>query len=147
MNFSNPIRDILKTEMVSVHPDTLAEDVKGIFNEKKFHHLPVVDDYGKLEGIVSYVDLLRLQKLDKSRSPKAPPLQVKAIMTKHPKFLKPTDELMDAALLFLGNKFHALPIVEDEVVVGIITAHDLLALALDIPYALVSDDDLEFDSL
>jgi CBS domain-containing protein len=52
---------------------------------------------------------------------------------------------MDATYIFLKNKFNALPIIENEMAMGIITIHDLLALALAIPYALLNEDDLEFD--
>ena len=145
MNFSDPISSILKSDLITIHPDAVAEDVKGIFNEKKFHHLPVVNDYGKLEGIISKIDLLRMEKLLEKRPDSSPALAAKDFMSKHPKYLTPSDQLMDAAYIFLKNEVHALPIVEDEVVIGIITAHDLLALALEIPFALVSEDDLEFD--
>jgi len=145
MNFSNPISDILKNGLVTVGPNTLVEDVRGIFNKNTFHHLPVVDDYGKLLGIISNVDLLQIEKLTPLHPSTSPALTAKNMMTPHPKFLSPNDELMDAVSIFLENKFHALPIVEDEVLIGIITAHDLLALALNIPYALVDEDDLEFD--
>ena len=147
MNFTNPISDILKKDLVTVRPDTLAEDVKNIFNEKNFHHLPVVDDYGKLQGIISKVDLLRMEKLMANRPATSPALTAAGFMTKHPRYLSPSDELIDAAHIFLENKIHALPIIQDQVVVGIITAQDLLALALEIPYSTISDDDLEFDSL
>lgn len=145
MNFCNPISCILKKELMTIQPHTLAEDVKNIFYEKKIHHLPVVNDYGKLEGIISKVDLFRMEKLLEKRPSTSPALEAKDFMTKHPQFLSPSDELKTAADIFLENKIHALPIVKDEVVVGIITAHDLLALLLEIPYALVEDDDLEFD--
>ncbi len=145
MNFCNPISSILKKELVTVHPNTLAEDVKHLFNEKSFHHLPVVNDYGNLLGIISKLDLFRMEKLLEKRPSTWPALDAKDFMTKHPQFLSPSDELQTAAHIFLENKIHALPIVKDKIVIGIITAHDLLALLLKIPYALVEDDDLEFD--
>lgn len=145
MNFSDSISSILKSDLITIHPDTLAEDIKEMFSEKNFHHLPVVNDYGKLEGIISKVDLFRMGKLLERRPNTSPALAAKDFMSKHPKFLEPSDQLMNAAYIFLENKVHALPIVKDEVVIGIITAHDLLALALEIPYALIDEDDLEFD--
>ncbi len=41
--------------------------------------------------------------------------------------LEPEDTVGLAADIFLANKFHALPIVEDDVLTGILTIHDLLA--------------------
>ena len=40
--------------------------------------------------------------------------------------LEPDDTIGLAADIFLANKFHALPVVEDERLVGIVTTHDLL---------------------
>lgn len=145
MKFCDPISCILTRDVITVHPNTLAEDVKIIFNQKTIHHLPVVDDYGHLEGIISKIDLYRMEKLLVKRPSTSPPLKAKNFMTKHPRFLSSDIELAEAAYIFLENKFHALPIVDNGIVVGIITTHDLLALAIKIPDALVSDDDLEFD--
>lgn len=145
MKFCDPISAILTRDVITIRPDTLAEDAKGVFTEKRIHHLPVVNDYGHLEGIISKVDLYRMEKLLEKRPSTSPPLKAKDFMTKHPRFLSSDIDLAEAAYIFLENKFHALPIVDDGIVVGIITTHDLLALAVEIPNALVSDDDLEFD--
>jgi len=53
----------------------------------------------------------------------------KDIMTENPVFLNPEDSIGLAADLFLENIYHAIPIMEDGVLVGIITTHDLLAYA------------------
>ena len=48
--------------------------------------------------------------------------------------------LMSLAIdIFLENKFHALPVVEDNRLVGIITTHDILSFSVKMP--MVEPDD------
>jgi acetoin utilization protein AcuB len=54
-------------------------------------------------------------------------------MTKYPLQLSPDDTVGLAADIFLANKFHALPIVDDGQLVGIVTAHDLLSYSFSSP--------------
>lgn len=50
-------------------------------------------------------------------------------MTPYPIQLDPDDSIGLAIDIFLANKFHALPIVEDGALLGIVTTHDLLEYA------------------
>ena len=45
-------------EVVAVRSTTTVEEAMAVFSEKRFRHLPVVDD-GKLKGLVSSGDLTR----------------------------------------------------------------------------------------
>jgi CBS domain-containing protein len=47
-------------------------------------------------------------------------------MTTYPVFLEPDDTIDLAADIFLANKFHALPILDDGQLVGLLTTHDLI---------------------
>jgi len=60
-------------------------------------------------------------------------LEARDIMTKYPLHLDPEDSIGLAADIFLANKFHALPIVEDGKLAGIVTSHDLLAYSFTSP--------------
>jgi predicted transcriptional regulator len=51
--------------------------------------------------------------------------------------LDPDDTVGLAADIFLVNRFHALPVVDGVDLVGIVTSHDLIALAYGSP---VTDD-------
>jgi len=47
-------------------------------------------------------------------------------MTKHVATLEPEDKVGSAAELFLENLFHAVPIVKDGVLQGIVTSFDVI---------------------
>ena len=52
---------IMKKGCITVSPDATVEEVAKIFSEMRIHRLPVVDE-GKLVGIITPTDLLRLIK-------------------------------------------------------------------------------------
>ncbi len=133
MNPDKTIREIMTTKMVTVSPDRPAKAIQEIFRENDFHHIPVVGKGEQLVGIISKEDLykvtyvLSLQTTGKTYSENEyNRLLARDIMTKYPITLDPEDSLGLAADIFLANKFHALPIVEDGQLVGLITTHDLL---------------------
>ena len=53
------VDSIMTRRVVSVEMDDRLDVVKKIFDTLKFHHLLVVDDRGKLKGVVSDRDLLK----------------------------------------------------------------------------------------
>ncbi|MCO6476763.1 MAG: CBS domain-containing protein [Phaeodactylibacter sp.] len=133
MNPDKAIREIMTTKLVTVSPDRPAKAIQDIFRENDFHHIPVVDKGEQLVGIISKEDIfkvahvLSLQTTGKAYSEKEyTRLNAADIMTKYPITLDPDDTIGLAADIFLANKFHALPIVEDNRLVGLITTHDLL---------------------
>jgi len=150
MNANRPIRDIMSTSIVTVAPDTSILHIKEILDKQKFHHIPVVENGGVLSGIITKTDILRfafhlsLRSTGPTWMKKA--LQAataKDIMTKNPLVLESEDTVGLAADIFLANKFHALPIVEDDILVGIITTHDLLMYEFG-PLAPMSEQETEY---
>lgn len=134
MNPNNTIRSIMTTNLVTVRPETTIADVGAIFGENSFHHLPVVKAGNFLVGIISREDYFRLYKtLSKNTSghvwthKEIAALNASDIMTEYPMTLDPDDTIGLTGDIFLANKYHALPIVEDDELLGIITVHDLLS--------------------
>lgn len=133
MNTERPVRDIMTAELITVTPDTGLSSIQNLFEHHLFHHLPVVDKGGVLMGIISREDFYRLayrmslRTTGKTWSEKEyQSLRAQDIMTKNPLVLDPDDSIGLAADIFLANRFHALPIVEDNQLVGMVTTHDLL---------------------
>jgi len=56
---SRKAEDIMISPAVTVEEDTPAIEIAGIFTEKNINRVPVVDDEGKLTGIVSRADIVR----------------------------------------------------------------------------------------
>ncbi|HMR44899.1 MAG TPA: CBS domain-containing protein, partial [Saprospiraceae bacterium] len=52
------VEEVMTRQVAKVSPDDSIEIAAGIFRENLFHALPVVDDAGKLVGILTTYDLL-----------------------------------------------------------------------------------------
>ncbi|MBK6949193.1 MAG: CBS domain-containing protein [Haliscomenobacter sp.] len=140
MNPNRPIREIMTTDLVTVSPEASAKAIKAIFDRHDFHHLPVVGKGDRLIGIISKTDFFKLSYLLSLRTTgrtwtenEYQTLCAKDLMTKYPLSLDPEDTIGLAADIFLANKFHALPILEEERLVGLITTHDLLFFSYNSP--------------
>ncbi len=54
------VRDIMHTDVISVHPGTELTEVIDTFVEAKVGALPIVDEHSdRLVGIVSYIDVMK----------------------------------------------------------------------------------------
>ena len=140
MNPNLPIQSIMTTELVTVKANESLPLIRAIFDKYKFHHVPVVGETGNLMGIISREDFHKVAyvlSIDGDRGydgiSRFEVLVAEDIMTKYPLHLDPDDTIGLAADIFLANKFHALPIVEDGKLVGMVTSHDLLAYSFNSP--------------
>lgn len=127
------IKEVMTTQLVTINPEEKIECIKILFAENNFHHLLVVEEINGLIGIISKEDFykftynLTLQTTGKTWSTiKYKTICAKDIMTKSPFVVDPDDTIGLAADLFLANQFHALPVVEGNELVGIVTTFDLL---------------------
>jgi CBS domain-containing protein len=120
-----PINRIMTTDPATVGPDAAVADAKTMLESDNMHHLPVVDE-GKLIGIVSSSDLLKIDSLANGSGSLAE-ITVNRIMTSDPVVLESQANLRDAAKILSDGGFHALPVVDpDHSLVGIVTSSDLI---------------------
>lgn len=142
MNPNIAVQEIMTTNPVTVLPSASLNEVREMFARHAFHHLPVAGGGGELVGIISREDFYKVAyvlSVETTRNASAKShfqhLSAEDIMTKYPLQLGPDDSIGLAADIFLANKFHALPIVEEGQLVGIVTSHDLLAHCFASPLA------------
>ena len=136
MNTEKTIQNIMTTNLITVAPEDSFGEVKSLFEKNDFHHLLVVNDEKELIGIISLEDLWRTayhisfvtsgQTFSKDWYNN---YQVKHMMTKKPITIDPEDTLGLAADIFKANKFRALPVVDGNELVGIVTPYDLMQYA------------------
>ena len=56
---STKVVEVMTSEVVAVRSTTRVEEAMAVITEKRFRHLPVLDDEGLLRGLVSAGDLTR----------------------------------------------------------------------------------------
>ena len=124
----------MERDVTTLAPDEcldLAEDVMAL---GRIRHLPVLQD-GRVVGIVSHRDLLaaglsRARDFDgEQRRTFLKAVEVREVMTRDVATLPPDATLEAAAALMLVRKISCIPIVRDEILVGLVTDTDLLRTA------------------
>lgn len=136
VNTERKIQDVMTKKLITVSPDDDFLEMKELFLQNDFHHLLVVGDRNELVGIISKEDLWRtayhVSLVEKGKNLSKgwyENYQVKHMMTKNPMTIDPEDTLGLAADIFNANKFRALPVVDNDKLVGIITPYDLMKFA------------------
>jgi acetoin utilization protein AcuB len=129
---TDTIRALMTKEVVSVSPDQKLLDVKHIYEKEHFHHhIPVTED-GKLVGMVSLVDFMYgingagLDDTDEVYTQK----RVRDIMTPNPEWIAADASIETTGELLSRGRYRALPVVENEHMVGIVTTADLIRYLL-----------------
>jgi acetoin utilization protein AcuB len=132
MNVLAPVKSIMSTHLITVAPSDKLSMVKELFEDHNIHHIPVVR-YKELLGIISKTDFLHfLQGFspnDQDRFVNYARLRSYAaeeIMTKGLAKLSPDDRINVALEIFLVNRFHAIPVVENDELVGMLTTYDII---------------------
>ncbi len=130
MNAYAPISTIMETDLVTVNPEETLIAVKKIFEQHSFHHLPVVR-FKKIVGIISKTDFQHFtgglnhaseQEITNLLANK----KAEDIMTKGLGKLEPDDRINVALEIFSKNWFHALPVVKNDELIGIVTTQDVI---------------------
>ena len=128
-----PLSTIMTTKLKTVAPSDPITMVKDLFENNRFHHVPVVR-FKELVGMVSKTDFLLVKHSPLEGAPLDEDVlakhRVEEIMTTRLAKLSPNDQIGTAAEVLLSNLFHAVPIVEDGELVGLVTTFDILKYSL-----------------
>ena len=111
-------------QLVTVHPDTDAYEAITLLLKHQISGMPVVDEAGKLVGILSERDCLRT--LVDAEYHDWPTKLVKDLMSTDPVTVNPDTGIVKVAELFLNNKFRRLPVIDNGLLVGQISRRDVL---------------------
>jgi CBS domain-containing protein len=119
------ISEFMDEVVPTLSPETRIMNAVDYLLRHRVTGAPVVDTSGKLLGIITETDLLRL--LTKGIQAQQPTEETVAeYMTTDVMTVPPTVDIYYVAGIFMNNDFRRLPVVKDGKVVGAITRFDLL---------------------
>ncbi len=127
------VKDYMTRHPVTIEPHKRIIEAQKLMTESKIRHLPVVGDGKRLLGLVTRQRLqvapdklgsLEVWEITRYLSD----LRIDRVMVKGAdlKTIEPDATLEEAAALMIQHKIGGLPVIEDHVLIGIITETDLL---------------------
>jgi len=140
-------RDIMTRDVITVSPDTDILQAARLLLDNHINGLPVIDQDGKLKGIICQADLitqqeklpipsffvlldsaipLNLPKHIEKEVHKITAAKVRDAMTPRPVTVGPDASLEDIATLMVKHNIHTLIVMDQDKLVGVIGKEDIL---------------------
>ncbi|HEU4612923.1 MAG TPA: CBS domain-containing protein [Kofleriaceae bacterium] len=114
------VSDLMTTQLITVNASEPIKEARAEMDIGVVRHLPVVDDRGRLVGVVSDRDLLTSKRGHR----------VADVMTRDVITTRPDVPAAEAASVMLDHKISSVLVVnDDQLLVGMITQTDYLELA------------------
>ncbi|WP_179348074.1 CBS domain-containing protein [Winogradskyella pacifica] len=126
------VSTIMSTKIITLKKDDDLETAELLFKRHKIRHIPVVKDEAII-GMLSYTDLLRISFADAVDETETEietlvynMFTIEQVMAKNVITVSSDASIKDVALILAQKEFHALPVVDDGRLVGIVTTTDLI---------------------
>jgi len=132
MKKRTPVSKIMTSDVITInHKDDLVT-AERLFKEKKIRHIPVVSG-DEIQGMLSYTDLLRISYADAVYGDEEDVdtvvynmFTIEQVMAKNLISVNSTTTIKEVAEILSKKEFHALPVVDNNKLVGIVTTTDLI---------------------
>ena len=153
------VRDVMTKTPLTIDPEAPLATAVAVMRERELRHLPVVDDAGRLIGIVTDRDLRsaifapafaeylpgETRRRLRSLATTLENLRVQDIMTWDAVTIGPAAPIAQAAAVMTSARIGCLPVVDGARLVGIVTERDTLrALASTLSSVRGADPDTYF---
>ena len=137
LNFIDMKNEVRVSEIMTknIHRVSLSDDLstaEALMKKNHIRHLPVVEN-DHIVGMLSLNDLLRISFADAVNSNDGEVettvydmFSVEQVMTAKVQYIKSETTVTEAAHLFLKSEFHALPVVDNDCLTGIVTTTDII---------------------
>ena len=127
-----PVSAIMSKHLITLNLSDDLTVAESLFRKHKIRHIPVVKG-NHIEGMLSYTDLLRISFVDAVDDDAEAVdttvynmFTIEQVMTRRVITITPETTIREAAEIFVSHDFHALPVVEGEKPVGIVTTTDMI---------------------
>ena len=132
-----PVSTIMTKNVVKLNLSDDLTKAEMLFKKHHIRHIPVVYS-NKIVGMLSYTDLLRISFADAIDDDEDVVdttvynmFTVEQVMAKKIVAISPDTTIKEAAEILAKKEFHALPVCEGELLVGIVTTTELINYLID----------------
>jgi CBS domain-containing protein len=128
----------MTTDLFTVQPDDLIDLAASVMDWRHIRHVPVEDDAGRLVGLITHRQLIRLLTEGKKRSGA---ITVRDVMLKDPVAVSPSTSSLEAMEMMRAKRIGCLLVTDDDRLVGIVTSFDFLEASASLFIQHMSDAD------
>ncbi len=135
MKRRTPVSEIMSKEVIALSRSEDLDRAEMLFKRHHIRHIPVVSGESII-GMLSYSDLLRISFADATNDERNVDsvvynmFTIEQVMTKNLISVSSETTIKEVAEILAENEFHALPVVDDSILVGIVTTTDLIKYLL-----------------
>lgn len=127
-----PVSTIMTKDVITLNTSDSLETAERLFKKYHIRHIPVVID-DKIKGMLSYTDLLRISFADAVFEDEETidsvvynMFTIEQVMAKSLVNVTSSTSIKEVAEILSIKEFHALPVVDNHKLVGIVTTTDLI---------------------
>ncbi len=130
MKKRTPVSTIMTENVVTLNNSDNLSTAEKLFKKHHIRHIPVVSG-NELKGMLSYTDLLRISFADEIEEESDIEtivynmFTIEQVMAKNLVTVTSTATIKEVAEILSKNEFHALPVVNDGKLIGIVTDRDV----------------------
>lgn len=132
MRQNTPVSDIMSKNIIALTRNDDLERAEKLFKRHKIKHIPVVSKQ-VIIGMLSYTDLMRISYAEDSNDESHPintvvfnMFSIDQVMEKNVVTVNTNTSIKEATEILAKREFHALPVLEQGKLVGIVSTTDLL---------------------
>ncbi|MBK8151502.1 MAG: CBS domain-containing protein [Acidobacteria bacterium] len=119
------VEQFMSKDLFTVRPQDVIDLAASLMNWKHIRHIPVEDDPGKLVGILSHRDLMKLMTEHCGEE-----IVVRDVMKTELITATPETSSLEALKTMRDNDIGCLPVIRNEKLVGLITDFDFLTVSV-----------------
>ncbi|WP_242091814.1 CBS domain-containing protein [Aestuariivivens sediminicola] len=130
-----PVSEIMTKHIIALDRSDDLTTAEMLFKQYNIRHIPVVQEESII-GMLSYSDLLKISLADASEDDRDVDtvvynmFSIEQVMTKNVVTVTSNTSIKEVAKILSEREFHALPIVDDSILVGIVTTTDMMKYML-----------------
>lgn len=136
MKKREPIDHIMTKSVITAKKNDGLRKIVDLIKHHSVSHIPIVKDK-EVIGIISRTDINRLtfcelfEGQEEADEAILDMLTIPQVMTSKPKTVSSTISIRDLAQIFVAEEFHALPVVDNGQLTGIVTTTDVIRYLLE----------------
>jgi CBS domain-containing protein len=136
IHFDEPVVAYMTRDLEIAHVDTPVDQIARTMHMRDVSGVPILDAKGRLVGVVTRTDLIRLGLLQAGRRPTSSAMtllhqRASEVMTHAPIEVSSATALRHAARLMIDHEIHRVFVIEGGQLAGVISAVDLAAAVRD----------------